>query len=64
MIILEIDPNTGRGKRLKICERMLHTRAKFYEPPQLREKIEDYGLEVLSVKPTGLGYFLTAVKRA
>ena len=63
MIILEIDPNTGREKRLKMCESILHTGAKFYEPLQLRKKFEDHGLEVLSVKPTGLGYFLTAVKR-
>jgi ubiquinone/menaquinone biosynthesis C-methylase UbiE len=27
MIIIEIDPNTGRGKRLKICEGILHTGA-------------------------------------
>ena len=63
MVILEIDPNTGRGKRLNMCESILHTGAKFYEPHQLRKKIEDHGLEVLSIKPTGLGYFLTAVKR-
>ena len=25
MIIIEIDPNTGRRKRLKICEDILHT---------------------------------------
>jgi ubiquinone/menaquinone biosynthesis C-methylase UbiE len=62
MFIFEIDPNTGRGKRLKICESILHTGAKFYEPLQLRKKIEDHGFEVLSVKPTSLGYFLTAVK--
>jgi len=60
---IEIDPNTGRGKRLKICESMLHTGAKFYEPLQLRKKIKDHGLEVLYVKPTSLGYFLTPVKR-
>jgi ubiquinone/menaquinone biosynthesis C-methylase UbiE len=63
MIILEIDPNTGRGKRLKICEAIMHTGAKFYEPPQLRKKVEDHGLEVLLVRSTSLGYFLTAVKR-
>ena len=62
MIILEIDPNTGRGKRLKICERILHTGAKFYEPLRLKKKVEDHRLQVLSVKYTGLGYFLTAVK--
>jgi len=62
MIILEIDPNTGRGKRLKISESILHTGAKFYEPLQLRKKVEDHGLEVLSVKSTNAGYFLTAVK--
>jgi ubiquinone/menaquinone biosynthesis C-methylase UbiE len=62
MFILEIDPNTGMGKRLKICESILHTGAKFHEPFQLRKKIEDHGLGVLSVKPTSLGYFLTAVK--
>ena len=62
MIIIEIDPDTGRGKRLKICEGMLHTGAKFYEPLQLRKKVEDHGLEVLSINSTALGYFLTAVK--
>jgi ubiquinone/menaquinone biosynthesis C-methylase UbiE len=62
MIILEIDPNTGRGKRLKICENILHTGAKFYEPLQLTKKVEDHDLKVLSVKPTNLGYFLIAVK--
>ena len=63
MIIFEIDPNTGRGKRLKICETIMHTGAKFYDPLQLRKKVEDHGLEVLFVRPTSLGYFLTAVKR-
>jgi len=63
MIILEIDPNTGRGKWLKICESMLHTGARFCEPLQLRKKVEDHGLDVLSLESTSLGYFLTAVKR-
>jgi len=63
MIILEIDPNTGRGKRLKICESMLHTGARFCEPLQLRKKVEDHGLDVLSLESTSLGYFLTEVKR-
>ena len=62
MIIIEIDPDTGRGKRLKICEGILHTGAKFYEPLQLRKNVEDHGLEVLSINSTALGYFLTAVK--
>jgi ubiquinone/menaquinone biosynthesis C-methylase UbiE len=62
MIIFEVDPNTERGKRLKICESILHTGARFYEPLQLRKKVEDHGLGVLSVKSTSLGYFLTAVK--
>jgi ubiquinone/menaquinone biosynthesis C-methylase UbiE len=62
MIIIEIDPNTARGKRLKICEGILHTGAKFYDPIQLRKKVEDHGLEVLSINSTSLGYFLTAVK--
>ncbi|HET7148002.1 MAG TPA: methyltransferase domain-containing protein [Candidatus Nitrosopolaris sp.] len=57
MFILEIDPNTGRGKRLKLCENILHTGAKFHEPLQLRKKVEDHGLQVLSIKPTSLGYF-------
>ncbi len=64
MIILEIAPNTGRGKRLKICESILHTGAKFYEPLQLRKKVEDRGLMVLSIKPTSIVYFLTALKGA
>jgi hypothetical protein len=52
MIIIEIDPNTERGKRLKIRE----------GPLQLRKKVEDHALEVLSINSTTLGYFLTAVK--
>jgi ubiquinone/menaquinone biosynthesis C-methylase UbiE len=47
MIIIEIDPNTERGKRLKIRE----------GPLQLRKKVEDHGLEVLSINSTALGYF-------
>jgi ubiquinone/menaquinone biosynthesis C-methylase UbiE len=62
MIIIEIDPNTARGKRLKICEGILHTGAKFYDPLQLKKKVEDHGMEVLSINSTTLGYFLTAVK--
>jgi len=41
----------------------LHTGAKLYEPTQLREKVEDHGLEVLYIKPTTLAYFLIAVKK-
>jgi ubiquinone/menaquinone biosynthesis C-methylase UbiE len=63
MIIIEIDPNTGREKRLQICEDILHTGAKLYEPTQLREKVEDRDLELLSIKPATLAYFLTAVKK-
>ena len=62
MIIMEIDPNTRKGKWLKICEGMLHTGARFYEPLQLRKKVEEHGLKVLSVNSTTLGYFLTATK--
>jgi ubiquinone/menaquinone biosynthesis C-methylase UbiE len=64
MIIIEIDPNTGRGKRLQIYEDILHTGAKLCEPTKLREKIEDHGLKVLCIKHTTLAYFLTAVKKS
>jgi CheY-like chemotaxis protein len=64
MSIIEIDPNTGRGKRLKICERILHTGAKFYEPFELKRKVEDHGLKVLSVKCTNLGYFLEGLEES
>ncbi len=62
MIIIEIDPNTSKGKKLKICESILHTRAHFYDPHQLREKVEGHGFKVLSIKSMDLSYFLTAVK--
>ena len=62
MIIMEIDPNTRAGKRLKICESILHTGAKLYEPFQLRKKVEDHDLQVISIKRTTLAYFLTAIK--
>ena len=56
LTILEIDPTTGNGKRLKVCESILHTRPKFYEPFQLRRRSKT------PVKSTSLGYFLTAIK--
>ena len=62
IIILEIDPNTPRGKRLKFCETLFHTGAKLYQPAQLSKKIQAHNLEVLSIDSTDLGYFLTAVK--
>jgi ubiquinone/menaquinone biosynthesis C-methylase UbiE len=62
IIILEIDPNTPRGKRLKFCETLFHTGAKLYQPSQLSKKVEEHNLQVLSIDSTTLGYFLTAVK--
>ncbi|MFL6378515.1 MAG: class I SAM-dependent methyltransferase, partial [Nitrososphaeraceae archaeon] len=61
-IILEIDPNTPRGKCLKFCETVFHTGAKLYQPAQLSKKIQAHNLEVLSIDSNYLGYFLTAVK--
>jgi ubiquinone/menaquinone biosynthesis C-methylase UbiE len=40
IIILEIDPNTRRGERLKFCETVFHTGAKLYQPAQLRRKFK------------------------
>lgn len=62
MIILEIDPDTPRGKCLKICETLFHTGAKLYQPAQLTKKVEEHCLHVLSISCTDLGYFLTAAK--
>jgi ubiquinone/menaquinone biosynthesis C-methylase UbiE len=62
IIILEIDPNTARGKYLKFCETLLYTGAKLYQPAQLSKKVEEHNLQVLSIDSTTLGYFLTAVK--
>ena len=62
IIILEIDPNTPSGKRLKVCETLFHTGAKLYKPSQLAKKIEEHNLEVLSIDSNNLGYFLTAAK--
>jgi ubiquinone/menaquinone biosynthesis C-methylase UbiE len=62
IIILEIDPNTPRGKRLKFCESLFHTGAKLHQPAQLSKKIQAHNLQVLSIDSTDLGYFLTAVK--
>lgn len=64
MIILEIDPNTRRGERLKFCETVFHTGAKLYQPAQLSKKIQAHNLEVLSIDSTTIGYFLTAVNRS
>jgi ubiquinone/menaquinone biosynthesis C-methylase UbiE len=64
IIILEIDPNTARGKRLKFCETLFHTGAKLYQPSQLSKKIEEHHLHVLSLDYTIIGYFLTAAKNS
>jgi len=60
MIIIGIDPNTGKGH--KICEFILHTGANFYDPYQLRKKVEGHNLKGLSIKSTNLDYFLTTFK--
>jgi ubiquinone/menaquinone biosynthesis C-methylase UbiE len=62
IIILEIDPDTPRGKRLKFCETLFHTRAKLYQPSQLSKNLKEHHLQVLSTDSTSIGYFLTAVK--
>ena len=62
IIILEIDPNTSRGKQLKFWETVFGTGAKLYTPLQLSNKIQEHDLEVLSIDLTNLGYFLTAAK--
>jgi ubiquinone/menaquinone biosynthesis C-methylase UbiE len=64
IIILEIDPDTPRGKRLKFCETIFHTEAKLYQPSQLHKKVEEHNLHVLSINSTVICYFLTAVKVA
>jgi hypothetical protein len=69
MIVFEIDPNTESGKMLKICQGILHTGAKFNERIQLGKKVEDHGLEVLSINSTNLGrsfliYYLKIVRTA
>ena len=63
LIIFESNPITGRGKMLKLIENLLHTGAKFYEPAQLRKKVEEYDLNVISVDSLSLGYFLIATKK-
>ena len=62
IIILEIDPDTPRGKRLKFCEILFHTGAKLYQPSQLSKRVEEHDLRVSPVVHTDLGYFLTAAK--
>jgi ubiquinone/menaquinone biosynthesis C-methylase UbiE len=64
IIILEIDPNTPRGKRLKFCETLFHTGAKLHQPSQLSKKIEEHNLQVISIDSTTIGYFLTAAKNS
>ncbi|HEY6883989.1 MAG TPA: methyltransferase domain-containing protein [Nitrososphaeraceae archaeon] len=64
IVILEIDPSTPRGKRLKFCETLFHTGAKLYQPSQLSKKVKQHNLHVLSIDSTNLGYFLTAGKNS
>ncbi len=64
IIILEIDPDTRMGERLKFCKTVFHSGAKLYQPAQLSKKIQAHNLEVLSIDSTTIGYFLTAVNRS
>jgi hypothetical protein len=57
IILLEIDPNTPRGKRLKFCETLFHTGAKLYAPSQVSKTIEEHHLQVLCIDFTTIGYF-------
>ncbi|CAN5718692.1 hypothetical protein BH23THE1_BH23THE1_32190 [soil metagenome] len=58
---MEFDPKTTRGKIIKTIESLLHVGSYFYEPHQLKKKVEDHGLKVLSVESiTPFGYFLIA----
>lgn len=60
IVIAEIDPNSRRGKWLRFLHRLVHGSIKFYEPLQLKEKVEDHGLKVLSINHTALPYFFAA----
>jgi hypothetical protein len=62
LFIIESDPTTTKGKTLRLIETLLHTGANFYEPLELRKKVEEHGLNVISVNSTSQGYFLTATK--
>jgi ubiquinone/menaquinone biosynthesis C-methylase UbiE len=63
LFIIEIDPTTTKGKTLRLIETLLHTGANFYEPLELRKKVEEHGLKIISVNSTSQGYyFLTAAK--
>lgn len=65
IIIFESNPNTGRGKILKLIESLLHTGARFYSPLELRKKFAiEHGLDVIDIyNISSLGYFLIATKR-
>jgi ubiquinone/menaquinone biosynthesis C-methylase UbiE len=61
IVIMEFDPKRTRGKIIKTIESLLHMGSYFYEPHQLRKKVQDHGLKVLSVESTtSSGYFLIA----
>jgi ubiquinone/menaquinone biosynthesis C-methylase UbiE len=65
IIIFESNPNTGRGKMLKLVESLLHTGARFYSPFELRKKFAvEYDLDIIDIYDiSSLGYFLIATKR-
>ena len=54
-----LPPDEGEQKT---CEGILHAGAKFYEPLQLKKKVQDHPFQVLSIKSTPLGYFLIGRK--
>ena len=63
LIIFESNPLTRRGKALMLIENLFHTGAKFYEPDQLRKKLEEeYDLEMISCESTPIGYIMIASK--
>ena len=64
LIIFESNPNTGRGKMLKLIESLLHNGARFYNPIELGKKLAvEHGLDIVNICDIpSLGYFLTAAK--
>ena len=63
LVLNEFDPTTLRGKLVNFHENKLRSmNCNYYQPLQLKDKVKQHGYKEISIRPSAVGYFLTAMK--
>ncbi|MFQ5941232.1 MAG: class I SAM-dependent methyltransferase [Nitrososphaerales archaeon] len=63
LVLNEFDPSTLRGKLVNFHEnKLMNMNCKYYPPSQLNDKFTEHGYKEISIIPSPIGYFLTAMK--